>query len=145
MVESWYLGTIKSLRLARNIMVPLEIPTAKRIKAFFQFTGLYGKYVENISPNWRWHNSASWGTGQIPIWRIEVPNTRSFMLSWFLELLGTLFLSIRIDQISFENLRKTPNVWNTSYFSKAWYSRIWTFQDFEMSEKTRAEKSRRSV
>ena len=48
------------------------------------------EYVENISPNWRWHYPASWGTGQVQIRWPEVLKTSMFMILDFLEPVGTL-------------------------------------------------------
>ena len=40
---------------------------------------IYGKYVEKIFSNWRWHDSASWGTGQIQIGWIDDAKTKMVM------------------------------------------------------------------
>ena len=69
----------------------------------------YWKYREKIFPKWRWHCSASQGTGQFQIWRIKVLETLVFMTFGFLEPFGTLICES--DEYIFLNNTRNSQKW----------------------------------
>ena len=68
----------------------------------------YGTYIEKIFPKWRWHYSASRGTGQIQFWRTEVLTTSNFMIFGCLEPSGTLILDFGYTKL-FLKIQDIPN------------------------------------
>ena len=91
----------------------LNVKNYKKImKALFaHFLGcLYGKYFKNRFPKWKWHYSASRGTGQIQIWRMEVPNTSIFIIFGSWESVGALMC----ESVFTELLQKTGKAHLTS-------------------------------
>ena len=81
--------------------------------------------MEKIFPNWRWHYSASWGTGQIPICRIEVPKTSIFMIFRFLGPIGTFICEFEYISSCFQNLRETQIIVGRIIFGNG----MWKFVD----------------
>ena len=67
-------------------------------------------YMENMwqtyLENWRWHYSASRGTGQIQIWWIEVPETLIFMIYGFGGPVGSLICGFEYTDL-FSKSKKT--------------------------------------
>ena len=70
------------------------------------------KYVEKLLPKLRWHYSASWGTGQIQIWWVEVPRTLIFMICGFIEPLGTLLSEFEYTKLLCKKKEIGTHFWN---------------------------------
>ena len=96
------------------------------------------KYVEKIFPNWRWHYSASWGTGQIQIWPIEVPKTSICMISGFLQppTWEPLFVDLNIPNYFDESKKIKNHLWNTLLSNKSnlgiWHFRSWDLRHLKL-------------
>ena len=70
--------------------------------------------MEKICPKWRWHSAASWGTGQIKIWRAQVLKT--FHDVRIVETRRNAYLWIEIYQNVFKSPIKIVSVSNSIGF-----------------------------
>ena len=90
----------------------------------------YGKYVEKICPNWRWHYSAS----RAPVKsKFDGLKSRKPCFSWFCEFgdpWKPLFVDLTMSKY-FKKLRKKPKNMLEAYYLS---SRMCSFEDFEMWE-----------
>ena len=74
LIEPWKIGQWKC-QSKKMLKEKLEIGQQIWRHCLVMFGILLSQICGKIFPNRRWHYSASWDTGQIQIWRIEIPKT----------------------------------------------------------------------